>query len=290
MIRAHDLLALSDLAHQDIEAILDRALLLRHDWEAKRMPRSLEGARLGLIAELPGWRNPAAFALGASEMGGTCVTVTTGLEGSETIEDLAGYMDNWFDLLAVRTPNLEKLRRFADALESPVLNLRTNDNHPCEILGDLAFAQDQRGTLDGLTVAMVGAAANISRSWAEAATVLPIDVVQFAPEDFEMSAGNRPDRMRVSSDPSAIRSADLIVTDCWPCDLHREEKKEFERFRITAELLESAKPDVLFVPCPPVSRGEEVSADAMQHPRCFATMAKTFLMHTQNAFIDLTIS
>ena len=46
-------------------------------------------------------------------MGAIAVRVTAKLEGAETVEDLAGYMDNWFDLLAVRAPKLSRLNAFA---------------------------------------------------------------------------------------------------------------------------------------------------------------------------------
>ncbi|MBY5931652.1 hypothetical protein KUV51_01470 [Tateyamaria omphalii] len=290
MINAQDLLSLSDLAAEEIEHLAERAIQLECDWVNRCTPRSLNGARIGSIAELPGWRNPTALSLGVAEMGGTCVTVTAGLEGAEELHDLAAYMDNWFDLLAVRTPSLEKLRRFADALACPVLNLRTNDNHPCEVLGDLAFALSVRGSWDGMTVAMVGPAANIAQSWIEAASVLPINVIQVTPAGFGFSPDTLPDRARVSSDPAVISDADMIVTDCWPSGISADAECEFQRFRITSETLDRAKSDVLFVPCPPVTRNEEVSADAMEHPRCVATRAKAYLMHAQNAYVEAALA
>lgn len=289
MIEAHDLLSVSDLMSRDIEKLAERAIQLKNDWVGRRTPQLLAGARVGLIAELPGWRNPTALSLGVAEMGGTCVAVTAGLEGAEELQDLAGYMDNWFDLLAIRTPSLAKLRRFADALRCPVLNLRTNDNHPCEVLGDLAFAYSRRGSWEGMTVAMVGPVANIAQSWVEAASVLPINVKLVTPAGLQLSAGKLSDRVEVLSDPQVICDADLIVTDCWPREISSDLRRELERLRITSELLDRAKPDVLFVPCPPVTRGDEVSADAMNHPRCVATEAKAYLMHVQNAFVEAAL-
>ncbi len=289
-MKCKDLLALSDLDMRDIEGLAERAVSFGHEWQTRTMPRSLNGARIGLIAELPGWRNPTALSLGVAEMGGSCVSVTAGLEGAEMLEDLAAYMDNWFDLLAVRTPSLQKLRHFADALNAPVVNLRTNDNHPCEILGDLAFVLSQRGTWDDLTIAMVGPAANIAQSWLEAARVLPINVVQVTTAECAFAPDDLPDRMSVSADPRVIEEADMIVTDCWPNGLSPEQKHEIGAFRITGDMLDRARSDVLFVPCPPVTRGEEVSESAMAHPRCLATMAKAYLMHAQNAFVEVALA
>ena len=281
-----DLLSISDFDLLFLEQLAARAIELGTCWKNRSMPQTLQGARIGSIEELPGWRNPTALALGVASMGGTNVKIAAKLEGAETVEDLAGYMDNWFDLLAVRTPRLSRLRTFADALDAPVMNLRTNDNHPCEILGDLTFVLSERGSWDGLRVAIVGPAGNIARSWFEAAEVLPIDVVQVAPQYLQFSADTLGARQSVADDPRLIEDADLIVTDCWPSDLSREENAALSTFRIDADLLDRCRPRVLFVPCPPVTRGEEVSSDAMCHPRCFAKPAKAFLMHLQNAFVE----
>ena len=290
MMQNNDLLSLSDLTATTIETLSERAIALGDQWETRTVPHSIKGARIGSIAELPGWRNPTALALGIAEMGGTCVTVTAGLEGGETLEDLAAYMDNWFDLLAVRTPSIQKLRRFANALEIPILNLRTNDNHPCEVLGDLAFTLSQRGSWDELNIAVVGPAGNIARSWMEAAVVLPINITQITPLEFGFSSEELPVRMQVSTDLRMIEEADLIITDCWPKGLSVDQKEKFERFRITSDMLDRARPDVLFIPCPPVTRGEEVSVGAMRHPRCLATMAKAYLMHAQNAYLETALT
>jgi ornithine carbamoyltransferase len=35
-----------------------------------------------------------------------------------------------------------------------------------------------------------------------------------------------------------------------------------------------------------VTRGQEVTADAMSHTTCQSTMAKAFLLHAQNALLE----
>ena len=157
-------------------------------------------------------------------MGAIAVRVTAKLEGAETVKDLAGYMDNWFDLLAVRTPKLSRLNVFADALAAPVMNLRTNDKPPFEILGDPTFVLAERGSWDGLRVVIVGLAGNIARSWFEAAEVLPIEVVQVPPMELLFPANECGNRSNTAVNPHMIKDADLIVTDCWPAGLDGDAK------------------------------------------------------------------
>lgn len=273
---AMSLLRVDDLDRAGAEAVLERSLQLARDWEARSMPPVLKGRRIGLIAELPGWRNPTALRLGAAEMGAVCVDTGATLEGGEAVADLAGYLGNWCDLLAVRTPRLSQLSAFAEAAEFPVVNLRTNDNHPCEVLGDLAYVLSQRGHLDGLLVVVAGPKGNIARSWLEAARVLPISVTQWCPSGQGFAPDEMPSGCAVTQDEAAILEADVIVTDCWTAH-------SGDGVTVTGALLDRCKPDALFIPCPPVTRGEEVDAAAMAHARCVATPAKAFLMHVQNA-------
>jgi ornithine carbamoyltransferase len=254
------------------------------------MPDTLHNRRIGLITDLPGWRNPTALLMGAAEMGAICTPITASLEGAETIEDLAGYLDNWFDCVAVRTSRLERLREFAAALSAPVVNLRTNDNHPVETLGDLSFVLSRRGTWDGLRVAVIAPAGNILRSWIEVATVLPIHVMQISDPSLFAHVEHVPNGVGFSSELSAALDADVIVTDCWPHHPNATTVDALTSLRVTSSFLEKCRPDVLFVSCPPVTRGQEVSSNAMSHPSCVSREAKAFLLHAQNAFLEHSMS
>ena len=82
------------------------------------IPQSLAGVRIALIVDDTGWRNTTAFELGVKSMGGTCVPVPVSLDGAEAIEDLARYLDNWFDMIVVRTRELARLRQL-DTRKNP---------------------------------------------------------------------------------------------------------------------------------------------------------------------------
>ena len=281
-----DLLSISTLDANAAEAIASRAVELARRWNEGSMPQSLAGLRVALIEELPGWRNPCALALGAAAMGAMCVRVDAKLEGQETVGDLAGYLDNWFNLVGVRTPCLGRLSSFAEAANAPVINLRTNDDHPCEVLGDLSYVLSERGSWENLRVAMVGPRGNIARSWIEAAEVLPIQVTQVSPSNYAYQDDELPSRASATDNVEAIMAADLIVTDCWPAGAASDDIEHFAALRIDVHMLDKSGPETLFVPCPPVTRGQEVTDGAMRHSCCKAKQAKAFLMHAQNAIME----
>ena len=86
-----------------------------------------------------------------------------------------------------------------------------------------------------------------------------------------------------------LRNANVVYTDCWPKRNSQEEHehiaKRFFPYQITAEKLRRAAPDVLFLPCPPVTRGEEVSEDGMGYLGHHVYEAKEYLLHAQNAVL-----
>jgi ornithine carbamoyltransferase len=288
MPASRDFLEFHQLPAATVTTIIARAGVLATAWTERRMPQSLQGKRVGLIVDDGGWRNTAAFDLGVQAMGGICVQLPISFNTREATEDLAGYLDNWFDLLVVRTKLLSTLQQLAASADAPVINARTQSNHPCETLGDLAYVHSKRGSIDGLKVVGVAPDANILRSWVEASICLPIKVAQVYPAQWHV---NEPRLLNpnfaISTDPREIVDADVILTDCWPTGA---DQAELAAFRISASLLDKVRPDAIFLPCPPVSRGQEVTADAMLHPLCQSNTAKAFLLHAQNALLEWMVA
>lgn len=278
-----DFLALDDHRADTLQPILTRAIGHAQAWRERQVPQALEGVRVALIVDDGGWRNTTAFELGVKAMGGLCVRAPISLAGKEAVGDVAQYLDNWFDIVVIRTPDLGQLRRLAEAATLPVINARTRSNHPCEILGDLAYVLQQRGDLSGLRVAVVAPDDNILGSWAEAAAVLPIEVVQIYPERWHARRFAMIERFSATTEMGALASAEVVITDSWPKDV---EPAEVLDYQITAATLDHFAPGGLFIPCPPVTRGQEVAADAMVSPSCHVIAAKAFLLHAQNALLE----
>src|SRR5262249_16577488 len=134
-----------------------------------------------------GFRNRMAFEIGARAMGADVAFVPGELGVHEPLEDIGHYLENWFSMLVVRARRHAELLDVASRIDTPIINARTNYNHPCEILGDLQYIRGKRGSLEGLNVAFVGEASNLCMSWFEAATRLPLTVTQIAPPGHEVA-------------------------------------------------------------------------------------------------------
>lgn len=292
-----DFVSLLDWHTADLIDLVKAAQTFRRLWIERNSPPALKGRRIALIWGASGFRNRVSFELGIAELGGVSVEIPGPLDEIERLEDVAKYLGNWFDAIVARTATHNHILRLASSVEIPVINARTPFNHPCEILGDLAYIWNQRGRLSGLRIVFIGAATNLGHSWFEAAARLPISVVQVCPTGYEIEAefiqriaAEAEGEVNVSQDMrSAIADADVIYTDCWPAGETDEDRKRirdlFLPYQVTDEILRAGPQDALFLPCPPVHRGKEVSESAMNWPGCRVYEAKEYLLHAQNALL-----
>ena len=164
-----DFISFLDWSADDLSDLVDAAQTFRESWVRGTSPPALEGRRIALVWGGTGFRNRVAFELGIAELGGKSVEIPGAIDVNEPLEDVARYLDNWFDAIVARTATHDQMLRLADAARVPVINARTPFNHPCEILGDLAYVKEQRGDLTDLRVVFVGEATNLAHSWFEAA-------------------------------------------------------------------------------------------------------------------------
>jgi ornithine carbamoyltransferase len=290
-------LSLSDLTGQEITALLDRADRLQELWKSNLMPKSLAGHRVALWFWGQGFRNRMAFETGARALGADVAYVPGELGVQEPLEDVTRYLNNWFTMLVIRCREHADLEQVTRDASMPVINARTGYNHPCEILGDLQYIRLRRGSLEGLNVVFTGEVTNLCRSWFEAARVLPISVTQIGPTEYLLPADQLAALNRTAAGTIAVtteisgninRKTEVLYTDCWPHDEDRSAiEKAFLPYRITRGLVDSIHPGGFFLPCPPVTRGEEVTAEAMGHELCQDYAAKEYLLHAQNAVMEM---
>lgn len=295
-------ISLLDYSHEDLREVLDRADYLATAWKENSMPKSLLSKQIGLWFYGNGFRNRLAFEIGAKAMGALVSYIPGELGIHEPLEDIGHYLDNWYSMLVVRAKKHEDLVYLSENTAIPVINARTEYSHPCEIMGDLQFIRKYRGSLDDLNVIFVGEVTNLCMSWFEAAVKFPISVTQVAPIDYiadekiirslnTTSIGSI--ETSIELEP-LLKKADLIYTDCWPksqnTEINKRIKEQFLPYQITQKHLSNLNKKSMFLPCPPVTRGEEVSSDAMKSELCLNYKAKEYLLHSQNAIMEMTNS
>ncbi len=225
-------------------------------------------------------RTRVSFERGAALMGLQPITFPPEtLDKPEALDDVAGYLASWVDVLVIRHPDMQVLEGLAASDALPVVNAMTSENHPCEVLSDLYAISRTRDPLQ-LRFLFVGADGNLARGWAEAARAFELDLIQCCPVELATPG------IRCTDDlDAAVAAADVILTDA-----PGTHSAELAPFIITAALLSLAPAGVQFAPCPPFQRGREVSADALESSAFVGYGFKKSLLPVQQAILALALA
>jgi ornithine carbamoyltransferase len=287
---------ITDFTTDELTHILDRADQLQRHWQNHTMPQALNKERIALWFWGNGFRNRIAFEIGARAMGADVSFIPGELGIQEPIEDIGHYLRNWFSMLVIRAKNHEDLCSVAKDASIPTINARTTFNHPCEVMGDLQYIRGVRGSIEDLKVVFVGEVTNLCMSWFEAAVRFPIRVLQVWPEQFLLPETRLRDlnagavghiAASVDLDGAISKQTELIYTDCW-LQGHDSNKirSMFLPYQITIDILDRINDKGLFLPCPPVTRGQEASQESLVSEKCQNYQSKECLLHTQNAIME----
>jgi ornithine carbamoyltransferase len=299
------LLRLSDFTREELFAYIDRALALKQEAPASKRHTQMAGKTIALIFEKASTRTRVSFEAAMYGLGGRVIFLSakeTQLARSEPLKDTALVMSRYVDGLVVRTFGQEVVTELARYATIPVINALTDLFHPCQVLSDVMTVIEKKGQLDNLKVAWVGDGNNMANSWVEAALRFGFELVLACPQGYDphedllqeaqQKAGAR---ITVVRDPvEAVQGADVINTDVW-ASMGQESEQEkrleiFQGFQVNVKLLNHAKPDCIVLHCLPAHRGEEISEDVLEGPRCVAFDQAENKLHIHKAILEKHIA
>ena len=294
-------LALDDLSGDEIRALLARALELKRWRRSGRRPPLFQHKTLAMIFEKSSTRTRVSFEGAMAEGGGKAIFLSSHesqLGRGEPPEDTARVLSQLADAVMVRTYGHEIVERIARCASVPVINGLTNSLHPCQVLADLLTYLEHRGEIAGKRVAWVGDGNNMCNTFISAARLMNFELRVATPPDYQASmAANLIGEARVTlgHDPKlAVRDADLVVTDVWASMGQEQEadarRAAFRPFQVNAELMSLAAPSALFMHCLPAHRGEEVSAEVIDHPDSVVWDEAGNRLHAQKALLEFLLN
>ena len=267
------MLEIDDLSAAEFADVLEKA-------ENANPPQLLERKGVGLIFEKASGRTRNATEMAVVALGGHPISMKgdeVGIDTRETAEDVVRALAGYHAIIGARVKQHAVLERMAAVSPVPVLNLLSDESHPCQAVADLVTLRARFGSLAGLRVAYVGDFNNVARSLALAAAYTGIDFVVASPHGYGPSATDI-DRvaalgglMTVTDRPlDASKNANAIYTDVWISMGQEAEaeqrRRSFEGFNVTNTLFDAADSDAIFLHCLPAIRGEEVDADVIDGP------------------------
>ena len=101
-----DFISFLDWSADDLSDLVEATQTFHPWWMERESPPALKGQRIALMWGATGFRNRVAFELGIAELGGSSVEIPGPIDEREPLEDVARYLDNWFDaIVAVEIPD-----------------------------------------------------------------------------------------------------------------------------------------------------------------------------------------
>ena len=243
---------------------------------------ALKGKSVILFCPDTSIRTRVTFEKGICLLGGQSVLFPSEtLDKKEEIRDVCGYLNNWADMLIVRPRDMELVEKIAAYSAVPVINAMTEINHPCEILSDLYALSGIRRDFTADSYLFCGRAGNIGLAWREAAQVLGLDLSQCCAAGYEMEGV--PVFHNIME---AVKGKDILCTDSLPAGAVRD----FQECRVTKEAMERANEGAVLNPCPPFTRGQEVSGEVMDSTYFVGYAFKRHLLTVQQAIMLYCLS
>ncbi len=297
---ARHFLTLNDMTTTELEDLVDHATVLRTEWQQGKVRDSLKNRVLAMIFEKSSTRTRVSFEAGMTQLGGSAMFLSprdTQLGRGEPIEDSAIVISSMVDAVMIRTFAHETVETFANASRVPVINALTDTYHPCQLLADMQTYREHRGSIRGATVAWIGDGNNMCNSYINAAAQFDFHLNIACPAGYEPDDAlirEYGERVSIYRDPAdAARNANLLVTDVWASmgqeDEQKTRAKAFQNYQINPELMSVADKDALFMHCLPAHRGEEISADMMEHKSSVVWSEAENRLHAQKALLECLI-
>ena len=69
-----------------------------------------------------------------------------------------------------------------------------------------------------------------------------------------------------------------------------QRRKDFRDYPVNGALFSLARPDAVFMHCLPARRGEEVTDEVMEHPRCVVFDQAENRLHAQKALLMMLLT
>jgi len=296
-MRLRHFLEFSDFSREEHEHLFARTRWIKDRFKRYERYWPLEDRTLAMIFEKPSTRTRMSFEAGMHQLGGAAIYLFTRdsqLGRGESVEDAAQVISRMCDVIMVRTFEQDILSRFGSNSRVPVINGLTNEYHPCQILADVYTFIEQRGPIQGKTVAWIGDSNNVCNTWLQAAALFDFRLHISTPPGYEVESERLNRNTEVFSDPmQAARGAHLVTTDVWTSMGFESEndarKRDFQDWQVDAEMMKAAKGDALFMHCLPAHRGEEVAAEVIDGQQSVVWEEAENRLHTQKALLEFLV-
>jgi len=299
---ARSFVQITDLDAKEVWEIFDLCEKMK---KGKIAPKPFEGKSVGCIFHKPSLRTRISFEVGINQLGGQSLYITEkeiSLGQRESIHDAAKVLSRYLATIMIRTFSHADVEGLAKHADVPVVNGLTDLTHPCQIMGDYFTLLEHRGRRDDFKIAYLGDGNNITNSWLNLASLIPMrfhigTAAETGPDKDILKRAQAAgiSEINLTTDPKeAARDADVIYTDVWASmgqkDKAEEKARLLKQYQVNDALLKLASPDCLVMHCLPAERGREITDEVMDGPHSVVFDEAENRLHIQKAIMVFTMT
>jgi ornithine carbamoyltransferase len=299
------LLKITDFTKEECLNIIDKSIEIKANIDAHAS--DLKDKTLLMLFEKPSLRTRVSFEVGMTQLGGHGIFYSikdSPLGKKENIEDTAGCISRYADIMMARVFKKEDLVKLSEHSTIPVINALDDFAHPCQILCDFQTIKEKKGDLNPRKMTYFGDCHNnVTYDLMRLSALLGWEMAVCGPEGSEYEpeqavldeiakiSETSKANIYVSHDAqAAAKDADVIYTDSWMSYgiPEKEEQKRVETFKpyqVTTELVNLAQDDVIFMNCLPAKRGYEQAADVIDGSKSIVFDQAENRLHIQKAIM-----
>jgi len=285
------LISIKDLSREEIEEILEKSGEMEAVLKNNENLDIMKGKILATLFFEPSTRTRLSFTsamqrLGGSVMGFEAVESLSVAKG-ENLTDTIKTVEKYSDIIVIRHPKEGTARYAAEVSSKPVINAGDGSNqHPSQTLLDLYSINKLKGRIEGLNITLLGDLkhARVMKPLAYALAMFGSKLTFAAPEGLEFSKELIDElKEKFNADITQTNDIHLGVEDAdvvYACRIQKERfadqyeaEKMQKSFKITPEILENAKEDMIILHALPKVGEVDPSIDETKYAKYFEQVA-----------------
>jgi aspartate carbamoyltransferase len=299
-----DVLSVKQFSRNDLEYVFGVAREMEEMVHRVGSFDLLKGKILASLFYEPSTRTSSSFTAAMERLGGSVIPINevrySSVSKGESLPDTVRTLEAYADVIVLRHPEVGSAELAARYARKPVINAGDGvGEHPTQALLDLFTIQEEMGTIDHLTITMVGDLkyGRTVHSLARLLTLYDVEINYVSPEILRMpehilrEVGEKGiTQAEYSSLEPVISSSDVLYVT-------RVQKERFEdpaiyemvkdAFVITPETLSHAKDDMIVMH--PLPRVGEISMDVDDDPRAAYFRQMEYGLYVRMALLAMVL-
>ena len=299
-----DILSVSQFDRNDLETIFEVAHEMYGMVERIGTFDLLKGKVLTNLFYEPSTRTSSSFVAAIERLGGSVVQINnvqySSVSKGETLEDTVRTMESYTDAIVLRHPEKGSAALAAAAASKPIINAGDGaGEHPTQALLDAYTIREEMGTLDGLTVTMLGDLkyGRTVHSLAKLLTLFDVKINYVAPDILQMPDSFVQEVGAAGIEQHQTADLDEVLADTDVLYVTRIQRERFEdpadyakvkdSYVITPETLKTAKERMIVMH--PLPRVGEISTEVDDDPRAAYFRQMEYGMYVRMALLSLVL-